>query len=434
MSIDTESASGEMEAAAGLMQPLMLSTPKQEKWKRNPSPNGDYNSVAISADGSRVLAGTFYYNDGTVVPPQTVGVFAWDANGQQLWTDTFMVTAADKARAGVESVAISADGLWGASGGLTSPGVGFVHVYDAAGAKTALLGTPTAVRAVALSSDGMYLAAGADKLYVFKRTGAGWSAPVTLANPSGIVRRVSISDDGRWIVTAIDNGWTSLVENKLVSGGGVTAVGTWQLPNPNPSDPQPFVQHVAVSGDGSAYAAAGADGKTYYFDIAAFQPTNALAERWSYNPPGKSTCRWVAISQNGSHVAAVFSFDPNPMTPHTPTKGRTYLLQNIKNPAAGQRKYQRLWTGGERTAYGPNAVSMGQTSTGKYHVTVADGITKTAGGFYLFDGSNGNSMWGGPPDHNFSTTKMNYCVAMSADATAIVGGSNDGYVYYFTVP
>jgi hypothetical protein len=61
-------------------------------------------------------------------------------------------------------------------------------------------------------------------------------------------------------------------------------------------------------------------------------------------------------------------------------------------------------------------------------------MQQTGGGFYLFDGANGNSMWGGPPDHNYPTLEMNYGVAMSADGTAVVGGSNNGHVYYFVVP
>jgi hypothetical protein len=292
------------------------------------------------------------------------------------------------------------------------------------------------VRAVALSSDGSYLVAGADKLYVFKRTGSAWGAPVTVADPAGIVRRVAIADDGEWIATAIDGGWTSLVRNQIGTGGTVTAAGKWRIPL-TPPFPQPYIQQVAVAGDGSGYAAAGADGKTYYFDIAGFPAPGALVPRWSFNPPGKSTCRWVAISQSGSHVAAIFAFDPNPNAPNTPTNGRTYLLQNIPNPGPGGDKFQRLWTGNQRTAHGPNAVSMGQTVAGKYYVTVADGVPDAQhpdGGFYLFDGNNGDSLWGGPPDHNFPTTTLNYCVAMASDGTAVVGGSNDGYVYYFTVP
>ena len=406
---------------------------KVAKWTgNNPSQRGDFNSVAISADGSKVVGGTFYFNDDGLIPSETTGMFAWDGNGTQLWQDTDQVSAIPDWRAGVESVAIAKNGTWSASGGLIEPSVGFVHVYDAAGNKTSLLTPTRAVTAVALSGDGKYLVAGADVLYVFKRTGNTWAAPVTVADPPGVVRRVAISDDGQWIATSIDNGWTSLVRNQLATGGAVTLVGKWKIPVL-----KKYVQHIAMAGDGSAYAAAGADGKLYYFDIAATVQSGALTPRWDHSGSGsgsgKTTCRWAAMSQDGSHVSAAFSFDPNP-APNTRQRGKVDFLRNVKNPGPGGQKFEKVWTGNKDTAFSPNAISLGQKANGNYYIGAADGMQLTAGGFYLFDGANGNSMWGSPPHHNFPTTDMNYTVAMSADGTGVVGGSNDGHVYYFVVP
>ena len=437
MTSDVESSpSSSSSAKATLPVTKTLAVAKVEKWKRSPLP-GPYNSVAISADGSKVVGGTFFYNDGSTLPTQTVGFFGWDSTGANLWPgkwpagDTFAVTATPFRRAGILSVSISRDGSWAASGGLISPGVGFIDVYDAAGNKTTLLNPTETVRSVELSSDGSYLVAGADKLYVFKRTGNTWSAPATLSDPVGVVQRVGISGDGQWIATAINDGWTSLVRNQLGSGGGIAKVGAWQIPL-TPPDPQPYIQEVAVAANGSAYAAAGADGKAYYFDIAATTP-GALTPRWGFDPPGQSACKWVAITDDGAHVSAVFSFGGGP---GIATKGRVYLLKDIKNPGPGY-PVQRVWTGNEKTAHGPNAVSMGTTAASHYHVAAADGIpdpSKPDGGFYLFDGGTGDALWGTPPDHNYPTSLMNYTVAISADGSAVAGGSNDGYVYYFVVP
>ena len=408
---------------------------KVEKWRRNnPSPRGDFNSVAISADGSKVVGGTIYFNDDGLIPLETTGIFAWDGNGTLLWQDTDQVSAIPDWRAGVESVAIAKDGSWSASGGLSEPSKGFVHVYDAAGNKTSLLTPPRAVTGVALSGDGKYLVAGADVLYVFQRNGNVWGPPsATIANPAGVVRRVAISDDGQWIATSIDNGRTSLVRNQLATGGAVTLVGDWKIPVP-----KKWVQHIAMAGDGSAYAAAGADGKLYYFDIAATVQSGTLTPRWEHSGSGagsgKTTCRWAAISQDGSHVATAFSFDPNPQQPDTRQRGKVHFLQNVKNPRPGGKKFKKLWTGNKDTAFSPNAISLGQKSNGAYYIGAADGMQITKGGFYLFDGANGDSMWGIQPHHHFPTTDMNYTVAMSADGTAAVGGSNDGHVYFFVVP
>jgi WD40 repeat protein len=417
-------------------------TVKAEKWKRNPIPNADYNSVAISGDGSKVVAGTFFFNDGSTLPTQTVGMFGWDSTGADLWPatlpggDTFLVTALPGKRAGVESVSISKDGAYAACCGLISAGQGFIYVYDAAGNKTSLFTPLSVVTSVALSSDGTYLVAGADVLYVFKRTGSTWSAPQTTSDPSGMVRRVAISDDGQWIAAAIDGGWASLVRNQMGSGGAVTAAGKWKIPK-DPTKPQKFVQEVAVSADGSSFSAAGADGKTYYFDIAAFQSGGGpLAPRWAFNPPGESACRWVAMADDGQLVSAVFSFGGGP---GISTKGKVYLLNNVKNPGPGNPLFTRLWTGDKHTTHGPNCVSMATDSTSQLYITVADGIPKkptkpAEGGFYLLDGSTGNALWGTAPDYNYPTLDMNYAVAISADGSAVAGASNDGYVYYFVVP
>jgi outer membrane protein assembly factor BamB len=77
---------------------------------------------------------------------------------------------------------------------------------------------------------------------------------------------------------------------------------------------------------------------------------------------------------------------------------------------------------------------MGTTAAGKKHVAACEGVPKILkGGFYLFDGADGNNLWDNPPDHNFPTMQMDYTIAMAADGSAAAGGGNDGNVYYFDV-
>jgi hypothetical protein len=71
------------------------------------------------------------------------------------------------------------------------------------------------------------------------------------------------------------------------------------------------------------------------------------------------------------------------------------------------------------------------------YVAVADGTpTQNRGGFYLFDGADGASRWTSAtiPPNSFPTADMNYSIALSADGNAAVGGSDDGYIYYFSIP
>jgi hypothetical protein len=411
------------------------------QWSRCPLPGIDCNSVAISGDGGRIVAGMRMYNGDPVNPVNaTVGFFGWDQWGNNLWPaqwpsgDTFTLAVPPGEVIGVSSVAISKDGNWAARGGLTSATNGFLDVYDAAGIKTTLATLPEEVRSVALNNDGTYLAAAADQLYVFKRTGSTWSGPQTVSDPAGSVRRVAISDDGQWIAAAVSGGWAALVQNQMgTTVGTVSTVGKWQVPVGAPPSTQRHVQMVSVAANGSSFAAAGGDGLLYYFDIAAYAPPSSMQPRWHHDPPGQAVFRWLSVWDDGSLIAAVASFHTSGTAHHT--KGRVYLLQNVVNPAPGSPLHDLVWTGAVQTARGPNCISMGKNAAGNYYAAVADGVPNpVGGGFYLFDGTNGNALWGSPPNHNIPTAEMNFVVSMANNASAAAGGCNDGTVYFFPVP
>ncbi|MCA1626555.1 MAG: hypothetical protein LC742_01120 [Acidobacteria bacterium] len=50
----------------------------------------------------------------------------------------------------------------------------------------------------------------------------------------------------------------------------------------------------------------------------------------------------------------------------------------------------------------------------------------TPGHFYLFDRASGKQLWA------FETDNMSWAMQLSADASGIVAGSDNGNVYYFT--
>jgi hypothetical protein len=73
----------------------------------------------------------------------------------------------------------------------------------------------------------------------------------------------------------------------------------------------------------------------------------------------------------------------------------------------------------------PNSTSI--DADGKY-VAASDGYpTGQPAKFYLFDAD----AVGGTKRWHFGTHNMNWPIAISADASAIVAGSDDGTVYYF---
>ena len=187
-------------------------------WTASPisKPQEYINSVAISQDGSAVVAGTFFFPYGAGAKHSsadatqiTVGIFAWNANGKSLWQDKFQATE------GVYWVALSRDGKWAAAAGLAAPGQGFVYIYNmTSGARVSTYNTKVRVNMVAFSSDGSYLVAGADETYLFSRSGSTWGAPKILPVPSGdSVIAVAVSADGQWIVAGTYLGSVVLVQN-----------------------------------------------------------------------------------------------------------------------------------------------------------------------------------------------------------------------------
>src|SRR5437762_6346605 len=108
-----------------------MATAKKTKplaWKIKPlsHPKEYVNSIAITSDGTKVLAGTYYFDYSKTghalsgKTPFTVGVFAYDKDKNLLWKDEFQTSE------GVYWVAISRNGAWAVAGGLELHGQGLI--------------------------------------------------------------------------------------------------------------------------------------------------------------------------------------------------------------------------------------------------------------------------------------------------------------------
>lgn len=380
-----------VKAKTGTMRPSWKSTPISK-------PQEYVNSVAISADGSTVVAGTYFFpytagakHSSTDVAPITVGTFAWNAHGKLLWQDKFQATE------GIYWVSLSRDGKWAASGGLAAPAQGFIYIYPVASGNRSLVYNPKArVNMVAFSSNASYLVAGADATYLFSRSGSTWGQPQILPCASGdTATAVAVSADGQWIAIGTYLGSVILVQNKL---GAFGTSSSWQLHNGT-------IHWVAISADGSAFAAAGSDSQVHYFKTSSFPGTKQPA--WGAVLSGCASCRSVALSDDGSLVSAVGNAG---------SAGKVFLFSD--QGASGKQLWQNA------TKRNPNSTSM--DSAGKY-VTAADGYPdKTPGDFYLF-GANGNALG------SFQTNNMSWPMQISANAAAIAAGSDNSNIYYFPV-
>lgn len=385
------------------------------------------NSVAISSKGDRVLCGTFFHDyskTSSTFGPNQAGTFCtscYDATGKQLWTDTY------SGMDGVFSVAVSGNGKVAAAGGWFDDKHGLLRVYDAATGKIVLdYGQiPSRVSTVALSNDGGVLAVAADHIYVFAKTGGKFpAAPSCIPfGPHDLLTSVAVHPSGKWIAAC---GKTGLIRVAELAKGIVTNMYEWQAPEGKlyPNDPNsktapmPFLA-VEIARKSDAFIVGGGD-MIYWSTLANMRKGKAPAgfdTRDDNAPTGPThagtypdNVRWVGISGNGKLV----SVGVNRMVNKKFT-GALYAC------TVSGGKLKQSWK--VLRDSNPNSTSI--DDAGKY-VTVSDGFPVTdPGNFAVYDAKTGNNRW------DYEVSNMNWPMFISANGTAIAGGSDNGKLYYF---
>lgn len=417
---------------------------KVPKWVNSLSTVSWVNSVAISNDGSRVVGGTFvhdYPNKERVFA--RFGTFCYDSAGNQLWSKTF------RGLDGVFAVGISGDGTIAAGGGLfTPPGqiqqaTGLVTIFDAQNGNV-LFDSPVAmpanpvlgrVNVLSLSGSGQIVAAAADQLYVFIKSGGAY-APIASSAPAGDpdfrtalgkVSAVSVAPAGNWLAACNQAGEILVA---TIAGGAINRTFLVKV-NDEPirlasnlalKAPVRFFS-IAIAGQADVFVAGGSDVvyRGSLSDVTTGQPlvrydagdANAAPGSLQTDPVtmvqtplANPNVRWATISGNGAKFAVVANRVVN-------GKGTGQLL--IFNAGTFVPAVKAA------LPHNPNGVSMDRAAT---FVAVSDGypVGKPAT-FYRFDFS-GNEVWHCP------TPDMNWPVAVSADGSAIAGGGDDGFLYY----
>lgn len=393
---------------------------KAPAWKISPA-GGKYfiNSVAVSADGGRVVGGTFYHHYGpaesrrapAVAPTPsgggqpspddgTFGVYCYDGAGRLQWKDEFAGWQ------GVYWVALSADGARAAAGGFMSPSApqGFVRAYDAGNQGRLLLSQPTQQRVnqVALSGDGTWLVSAAETLLLFRYDAVAGAyvqaAEFPPGNRDGIVN-AAISADGLTVIYADYAGHIGVFANET---GRLVLRARWKVPGGTKED---FCHMLGLTPDGKAFVAGGANGSFYFSSVAEFIAAGRPAITDSTNVRG--AVYGVAIAENGGMFAGVLN---------SGTAGQAYLVP-VPPGAAGRPRHFAL----ERN---PNSAAI---NAAHRLFAIADGHPDgTPGHFYLFDTVTGALRW------KFQTGNMSWPIVLAANGSAVVGGSDDSHIYYFT--
>lgn len=373
-------------------------------WIRTPHPNYFINSAAISGDGKTVIAGTFFHEYSSSRTPTdtqngTFGTYVYDASGNLRWADTYLGWQ------GVFWVAISRDGSTAASGGwyckdCPSGGsyLGMLRAYDGQSGTRQLTATPPGrVNMVALSGDGEILTAAGESAWIYGKQGTNqFTLLGTLPAPSGYSFTVAtVSDDGCWAVFGAYN--QSTYESQVIlvdlTSGTLGQTYSW-------TKTQESLHAIAINDDGSTFVVGGSDSNVYIFDRTAFMSSGNPSFTYSM---GQGTIWRLGLSSDGSQFSAITN---------TSSGGIVAMVD------LGTQGPTLRWK--QTTAQNPNSTSM--DANGSY-VTVSDGY-ETEGNFYLYNGS-GVLQW------SYHTTDMNWPCEVSADGSKVVGGSDDGSVYYF---
>ncbi len=411
--------------------PASVPSVKPPTWVRIPVKDECINSAAISGDGSIAIAGTYchLYNQSSpgagkalCSESATFGTFLYDAQGNEVYADPFAGWQ------GVVSVAVSRDGSTAASCGWyqTSPDTGFIYGYNVAGSQTTrtlkqyITSSNGRGNMVALSNNGSVLAVGADDLYIFTRNSTGWNAPVVMScpdpNSADYVTAVGISGDGTQVVATTAKGYIMLA-SYVNSKWGTPA--SWQLTNGE-------LHGIAISNDGTTFAAAATTsgaaktddaGTVFYFDTQTFSTSSKPAPAWSIALPNCNSCRAVALSDDGSYFSAAGGA-PAGLDP--PSAGGFVVL--------GQTANQGTIVWSKPLLRSPNSTSLDSQAR---FVTVSDGFPDPSpqqpyspGHFYVFNQK-------GESRGIVTTNMMNWPMQISADASAVVGGSDDSRVFYW---
>lgn len=400
---------------------------KKPVWKVSPA-NGKYyvNSVAVSADGGRVVGGTFYHVYGagesrrapaTASPAAgtssaspddgTFGTYCYDRTGRLLWKDEFAGWQ------GVYWVALSADGSRAASGGLMSASApqGFVRAYDAQQGRMLLSRTTSKrVNQVSLSGDGTWLVSAAETLLLFRydlATGQYVQAAEFTSPAAASIVSASISQDGATIACSDYAGWIGVLAYR---DGKLAPLAQWQMPGTGKFD---FCHMISLAPDGRSFAAGGVEGCFYYFDVAKFAA--APAPTFTFNTGVPGPVYGVAVATDGSRFAGVVN---------SGTAGQSYLLK--VTPASAQLAQQ------DPLLRNPNSASLVVAGGTLLYAIAVGHPDQTAGYYYFFSGPADKPGVGAKIRWVYPTGNMSWPLVISASGNAVVGGSDDSFIYYFT--
>lgn len=401
------------------MSPSIPSTPA---WQRTPAAGYQINSCAISADGSRVVAGTSQERG-----PGQFAVVCFDADGNTLWSKN---VGQPQAFQGVFWVAISADGSTVAAGGeLVKEGEGFLVAFD--GTTGASLGEylslPGRVNQVSLSDDGVMLVACYTQFLALFRRG-----PTLVFEQIGTlpvaelhtIESAMISGNGKRAVAGSIH-YQHMPNGTVVTDGTVVSaeINAFGFGASTSTSFDSGVMRVGITADGSAWGGVLHDASCVCFLAGATD-----APVWRHRSDVATDVAY-AFDIAGSATGTVnLAYGVNLLGSADPGAPQGAVFSVSCDAQAATPVPVQRWVMPTKYAVNPG-VTLDASGT---LISATDGKPdpgnekiESAGNFYLFDNVGNQVLWAYP------TPMMNWPMAIAANGQAIVGASDDGSVYYW---
>lgn len=399
---------------------MTQSIPSKPTWQRALSATEQVNSCAISADGSRVVAGTsqeFGQGQFTVV--------CFDADGNQRWSNPIGTAEAYQ---GVFWVVISADGATVAAGGELADGSeGFLAAFegDTGSSLYSQSGLTGRVNQVSLSDDGLtLLACYLNNIVLLRRRPGDTFAQVGIHSLAAhhTIESAMISGDGSRAVAGSIHYEQKLTAGTVVSAP-ITATGFGAVTS---TDFDSGVMRVAITADGSAWG-----GALHDASCVCFLAGSASVPVWRHRSDVATDVAYAFAIAGSASGTVSLAHGVNLVANDDPGAPQGAVFSLSCDAQANPPVPVQRWVMPTTYAVNPG-VSLDRAAT---LISATDGkpepgheTTESAGNFYLFDNVAKRILW------SYPTPKMNWPMAIAANGKAIVGAGDDGCLYYWAAP
>lgn len=400
----------------------------QPTWSITPQQGQQLNSVAFDAAAKNIITGTSQeYGKTSVV------VYCYNTNGTSV-TLQWSKTIATDAESGTFWVAMAATGNYAAAAGHTASDNGYIYIYDVATGDVAgdfsfdsrvneIEFTPLADQFIAVQGANVILG---------KNNNGTFSQEAMSPSPQAYMRTCSTSSNDTWAVAA-----GGVNASGDTSSTGIICLyeninGSYQYRNTITATNE--ILRIAMIDDGQYFAATDNAGVVHLFS------TSSPAPLWSYTPAYPCDLTYAAaIAYNGSkevmvgvgtNISVTSTAQSEASKAFQVQPGLIYVLKNVTDNSQPSG-YAAAVQWQQRVEYPPNP-GLNFDVEAKY-LTCATGqpydtMNETTGSFYLFDGATGFQYW------RYDTSIMNWPMQINSEATACIGGSDNGTLYYWGEP